>query len=342
MIKSLLFFINSIVAVVLLLLYGVSFLPPSTIPVIPAITLLTPVFLVLNLLFFFYWVLGLSKKSILSLITLLICLPFVFSFLQFNSSSKDKEIPTNQIKILSYNSHYFKRTDTNKLFIKEFTNTVNEIKPDILFFQEATLSDFKTGFETYKYKESTKTNKKGTGANPILSKYPIVNKGYVGVNDIKQGLNALFADVKIDGEIIRCYNLHLTSYRLKQNPEELKKTGVENIANRLNTVFKYQENQVSVIARHIADSPYPVIFCGDFNNTSFSYVYRKLKNAGNLIDTFVEKGKGLGTTLVFKYFPTRIDHILVSDTFKVVSHEVLKTKNLSDHYPVISEITFND
>ena len=134
--------------------------------------------------------------------------------------------------------------------------------------------------------------------------------------------------------------MHLTSYRLAKEVDELKENGTKNLISRLNAVFKYQEQQTNKITEHIKESPYPIVFCGDFNNMAFSYVYRQIKEAGNLKDTFVEKGSGFGATHNFKYFPTRIDFTLVSDKVKVNSHKVVKTKSWSDHYPIITTLSF--
>ena len=78
-----------------------------------------------------------------------------------------------------------------------------------------------------------------------------------------------------------------------------------------------------------------MIICGDFNNTAYSYVYKEIK--GNLIDTFKEAGNGFGRTFDFKFFPVRIDFVLVDDRFKVNSFKTYDVK-LSDHYPIMAKV----
>jgi len=78
---------------------------------------------------------------------------------------------------------------------------------------------------------------------------------------------------------------------------------------------------------------------GDFNNNAYSYEYNQLINQCNLKDTFVVAGNGFGATFNFNYFPTRIDFILVPDSAKVYSHQVIQKKEWSDHYPIIAEIS---
>src|SRR5690625_5823271 len=65
-----------------------------------------------------------------------------------------------------------------------------------------------------------------------------------------------------------------------------------------------------------------------FNNTPFSYNYKKLK--GDMKDAFLEKGSGIGTTFYFDGFPLRIDYILVSPNVKVKQFHTVK-ETFSDH-----------
>jgi endonuclease/exonuclease/phosphatase (EEP) superfamily protein YafD len=100
---------------------------------------------------------------------------------------------------------------------------------------------------------------------------------------------------------------------------------------RMTLAFEKQQEQVETILAHINTSKYPVILAGDFNNTAFSYIYRKLQEG--MKDAFVEKGNGLGTTFRFDSYPVRIDYILTSETLKVLDFETLD-ETFSDHFPI--------
>jgi endonuclease/exonuclease/phosphatase (EEP) superfamily protein YafD len=95
--------------------------------------------------------------------------------------------------------------------------------------------------------------------------------------------------------------------------------------------------QADQLARHIRESPYPVIVCGDFNDTPFSYTYYKVRN--HLKDAFVESGSGFGSTYHDNFPPIRIDYIFYSPSMKSLLFRDDK-KGGSDHFPVISEFTF--
>ncbi|WP_392347230.1 hypothetical protein [uncultured Polaribacter sp.] len=58
------------------------------------------------------------------------------------------------------------------------------------------------------------------------------------------------------------------------------------------------------------------IVCGDFNNTSYSWMYTKIST--NKKDAFIEAGKGFGQTYNY-WFPMRIDFILTDENAIVTS-----------------------
>ena len=61
---------------------------------------------------------------------------------------------------------------------------------------------------------------------------------------------------------------------------------------------------------------------------------------GDLLDTFEEVGNGFGRTFDFKFFPFRIDFILVDKAFKVNGFKNYN-KKLSDHYPIKATVKLN-
>ena len=81
-------------------------------------------------------------------------------------------------------------------------------------------------------------------------------------------------------------------------------------------------------------SPYPIILCGDFNDTPLSYAYNTI--SANLKDTFKESGKGIGQTFV-KIPALRIDYILHEKKIRSLNYKQHK-KKLSDHYAVSCEL----
>ena len=56
-------------------------------------------------------------------------------------------------------------------------------------------------------------------------------------------------------------------------------------------------------------------------------------------DTFKQSGNGFGRTFNFKFFPLRIDFILVDEAFTVNNYRTYDVQ-LSDHYPIKTTLSF--
>jgi endonuclease/exonuclease/phosphatase family metal-dependent hydrolase len=103
--------------------------------------------------------------------------------------------------------------------------------------------------------------------------------------------------------------------------------------------FARRAEQAIVVKEHINSSPYPVIVCGDFNDTPISYSYRKIRKG--LKDAFVESGSGAGFTYKGKYPPNRIDYILFDDRLSSSGYISDRVK-YSDHYPITAYFRINN
>jgi endonuclease/exonuclease/phosphatase family metal-dependent hydrolase len=123
----------------------------------------------------------------------------------------------------------------------------------------------------------------------------------------------------------------LQSSKIDTKVEALKKESSENLLKRISNTFKTQQEQAELILAHKDDCSYKTILAGDLNNTAYSYTYTQLK--GSMVDTFEEAGNGFGKTYNFKFFPVRIDFILVDDAFTVNGYKSFENE-LSDHFPV--------
>jgi endonuclease/exonuclease/phosphatase family metal-dependent hydrolase len=143
------------------------------------------------------------------------------------------------------------------------------------------------------------------------------------------------------------YNNHLQSIRLqKQNyaifnklnlREEKQLKEIKELSYQLRNAFIKRAEQVDVISRNIKESSYPVIVCGDFNDTPVSYTYHKMK--GHLKDAYMESGAWAGNTYT-GFFPSfRIDFIFYSSELESRAYNTHRVK-FSDHYPVSCYIVF--
>ena len=180
----------------------------------------------------------------------------------------------------------------------------------------------------------------------IFSNLPFEKTGTIPYKNF--GSPAVWADIKINKkQMVRVYSIHLHSNHIDPNTiDQVAQGKIQNKETWMDIkgmIGKYKRSaairsqQATVIAKHIAQSPYPVILGGDMNEPSQSYAYHLLSQ--NLKDSFIEQGKGIGTTYAGKIPFLRIDHLLVDKKLKIHFHETFR-KPFSDHYPLVCTVSF--
>lgn len=332
-ISKLIYLINAVMALVLLFSYALPFLPPKTFAVLSVLNLGVPFLILCNVLFFLYWLIRLKKQLVLSLFVLAIgyiCFGSLFKF----SASRKIEDPNN-FKVMNYNVRLFNLFDwiPEKDIDTKLVDFVKKEAPAILCIQDYHPRK-NNDLAFFKYKYEHLSEKKIKHGQAIFSQYPIINSGSVEFPNTSN--NAIFADVVKGKDTIRVYNVHLESLRIETKIESLKNEDSERLINRIGTTFKKQQSQTELLLNHKAKCHYKMIICGDFNNTAYSYVYRKIK--GDLNDAFEEGGNGFGRTYDFKFFPVRIDYIFADDAFSVNGFKSYN-EHYSDHYPISATLS---
>ncbi len=333
LINKVVFVINSIAAFALLLSYLLPYISPKTFPLLSVLSLTVPIFIIINLIFLMYWVILFNKKGILSLVVLILGISHVSSLYKLSGRSSDET--ENGISLLSYNVHSFNRFDwiDSDSIPQNISKFVRKQDVDIFCAQEY-YNNPDINFGQYPYKYENFNNDNGELALVVFSKFPIVNKGSLQFK--KTANNIIFSDIEIKKDTIRVYNVHLQSHKISSNTDELAKEDSQLLLQRMQSSFEKQQEQIEILINHMKTSPYENIVMGDFNNSAYSYVYNKVKSEG-LQDTFKEAGRGFGKTFEFDPFPIRIDFILVSEAFEVLTFENFDLE-LSDHYPIVTRI----
>lgn len=333
------YFFNILLAILTFAGYILPFLAPKMFPVLSVLTLGLPFLLILNILFFFYWLLQVRKQVFLSALVLLIGIGFVSKWYKF-SSEKLPESETD-FTLMSYNVRLFNKYKwlDNDSVLPNIKKFVKEENPDILCLQE--FVDIGEGeFTQYKHKYFYYVNRKTLG-QAIYSKFPIIDKGFIKFEDSNN--NVVFADIKKGNDTLRVYSMHLQSMSITKEVEhietDLDKQKSEQIVKKIASAFRQQQQQAEILQKHKDSCKYPVIICGDMNNSAFSYVYRAVK--GNLNDSFEKAGKGFGKSYRFKYFPMRIDYIFSDKLLKVKEFKTFNKQEYSDHYPIKARFEIN-
>jgi endonuclease/exonuclease/phosphatase family metal-dependent hydrolase len=257
------------------------------------------------------------------------------SFVGFNSST-DPIDKNESLSIMSFNGLYFegKSNFRNGTPGDSIVRFIQQENPDIVCFQEFDYKRIRTDdFKDYpfSYVDFDFHNYGNRVIQAIYSKYEILDKGNLEFPSSSN--SAVFADIVVENDTFRLYNLHLESLNIR--PSNLKRERSDLLFGRLRNSFAKQQKQSDIVREHMNISPYRNMVCGDFNNNQFSSVYLNIK--GDLKDTFLEKGTGYGKTIKFWRFPFRIDFILVDPSLEVLSHKNYNI-NLSDHEPVMASI----
>lgn len=311
-----------------------------------------PIWLLINLLFFIYWLVQLKWPMILSLFFILLGWKLFFSYLQPGSPKKNSE---GDIKIMSYNCMLFNlyNWNENESTRKKIFELLKTEKPDILCLQEFynsedakdfhNIDSLKKIFKDYSiHVEYSHTIRKNDHWGIItLSKFPIIGKGKINFNTKWNNL-CIYSDLLMNGDTVRLYNTHLASIHFGKkehtfindiinNKETDQIEGSKGILRLLKQGFQRRANQVQLIKSNKENCPYPVIICGDFNDPPCSYAYYQLSNGLN--DAFLESGAGLGRTYSGKLPTFRIDYILHSPIFESSQYTELR-KPYTDHFPV--------
>jgi endonuclease/exonuclease/phosphatase family metal-dependent hydrolase len=335
------FFLNIGLAVLTVIAYVLPFLAPKIFPLLSVLTLFMPLFFVLNGLFFLYWAFQLKKRMILSGLVLLMGITFINKFYKFSAKSfleSEKDFTVMSYNVRLFN--LFKWLDREDVPL-QILGFINEKNPDIVCIQEYSSSaniDLKVYRHSYIFTEGDKIK---TG-QAIFSKFPILNQGNIVFPNSNN--NVVFADIKRGKDIIRVYNMHLQSIKISpdvneisENIDGINKEKSQILFIRISKAFKQQQQQAEIFKKHKKECKYPIIICGDMNNSAFSYVYRNIK--GELKDSFEEAGVGFGATYKFKYYPARIDYIFADGTMKVKEFETFSKFENSDHYPILAKLS---
>ncbi|WP_254412333.1 endonuclease/exonuclease/phosphatase family protein [Dyadobacter diqingensis] len=313
-----------------------------------------PVAIIVNLFFFVFWIFVDAKKSLAPLF--LICLGSVFLPRTYQFSKSGEEVDkkkAGEFKVINYNVYGFwvtgRHTREDDAKTDKMKDWLVEQDADILcmpeFTNEPSISSFrniqyfkKAGYKYYNTLRGAKIKDNSSlHTLVIFSKYPIVNHKEAA---FEQQNGLMYVDVVVRKDTVRVIGVHLYSMSLKLktlvSQKEIAgiKRETKGTFNRMKNGFSARFSEIELMETWIRESPHPVILCGDFNETPYSYFYgrtrRLLKNA------FEEKGEGFGFTYNKIPWFIRIDNQFYDDK-KLTLYNFKTWKNIkySDHNPSI-------
>lgn len=340
----------SVVTVLLLLLVGYSDrIDPVDHPMLACLGMFLPFAVVANILFIPIWVIFKWKRVWIPVVGLVLAYAPIRTYFPINFNA-DKEPPAEGIKVVSYNVCGFGGNYKYEQAVDTVAGYLKRIDADIVCLQEDMGGKGGNGFEKmkelYPYNDTIHfSNDVIFNAIGIHTRYPIIRKERLPMSSRSNGAIAYFLQVEEDTVIV--VNNHLESTHLSSEErnryQEVLKGEVERdsaeaelwyILKKLSLHMADRAIQARTVNEFVeTHSNYPIILCGDFNDTPVSYTRHTV--ATHLNDCFVSAGCGLGLSFNRKGFNLRIDHMMCSDDYEPVRCYVDNEMDASDHYPIV-------
>jgi endonuclease/exonuclease/phosphatase family metal-dependent hydrolase len=329
---------------IVLLTLGAYFAPaisPSVFWPFAFLGLLYPTLLAINIIFIAVWAFQRKWYFALSLGVILV------GWSQFRTiigMSLSATPPPNGLRIMTYNVFGFGYVRNINRSVPLWREQMAEYHPDILCLQEfayyptvdkyflpAIKNEGKMPYGVWRKLEEF----------AIFSRYPILNSE---VHFFGSTNGYRIADLQIGEKKVRVFNVHLQSNAITHLANQVAESGslekktwlnIRGIFGRFRRAARKRTEQSQLISRLIAQSPYPVILCGDFNDVPQSYSYQTLTTY--LKDTFKSRGWGLGFTYAGIIPGLRIDYVLTDPAFPIYRCQRGRPA-FSDHRPVIVDL----
>ncbi len=283
-----------------------------------------------------------------SLIGLLICSIPVRTYCPINFSRLSEE--GSSVKVLSYNVNSFSRENKEKQ--AEIYNFILRTQADMICLQEANyLPSEKKNHDSmmsyWKYRDTTMFQ---FNTLSLYTRYPIIDKCIVSSPDVSHG--AVIYRVNMDGDTIVVVNSHFCSNAISDSDKTIfkevvkepgrveTKSNIHYLVRKVDEAGIYRAQQVDNLMKYLKLLKlYPIVLCGDFNDSPISYVHSQLTSVLN--DSYTRGGNGPGISYHEAGMFFRIDHILCSSHWSVLKSKVYSNAKSSDHYPICSWLRLN-
>lgn len=338
----------NIATVLLMVLSGYAdHLNPSQFPLLSVLGMFFPFLLLANLLFLLFWLTFKWRKSWIPLLGFVLVYKPITIFMPLNVSQEE---PEGTIKLLSYNVCSY---GGNYKYEEGFDTVYNYLvrqDADIVCIQEDVDTWRRYVFhryqKTYPYNDTIffKNDINAANGMGIHTRFPILKRERIPYQSCANGSVAWH--LKVGNDTVVVINNHLESTHLS-NEDRTQYTNI--LKGKVSSDTVRQESKMifsklghanamraigaNAVRQYIDDhQQYPIIVCGDFNDTPLSFSRHVLSKG--MTDCFVKTGCGLGLSYNRKGFNFRIDHILVSDRFIPYNCKVDTKMDASDHYPI--------
>lgn len=172
-----------------------------------------------------------------------------------------------------------------------------------------------------------------------FSRHPIVSRDVILFESDENNV-CVVTDVLSGSDTLRIFNAHLSSLRFQTEDYQALEGGVPDaverarLLSRLNTAYRRRIEQMGQVLAAVDRSPYPVVLCGDFNDTPVSYALHRARE--QLCDAH-DATFGVSGTWQGAIPGMRIDYILHDASFAACQYGQ-GGEGLSDHRWVAADL----
>jgi endonuclease/exonuclease/phosphatase family metal-dependent hydrolase len=336
--------------------------------------LLFPYLLGTLLLFLVFWLIAHPRKSLYTVIALILGFNSIRTLIAFRGSTAfPREKTAGTVRVMNWNVRYFvpfrkdKFQGDEKDNMQAILHEISAYQPDIICFQEF----YNNGEENGRNMIQAMTSEMGypyhyfsrdqvhwktiISGTAVFSRYPIIRSMRVPFpENIEEGAEStVFCDLQIGNDTVRVGTFHLQSFRFMprdyqglgmiKNQQDKRLEESKKILRKMRNTFYLHGEQSDFVRRQLDKSPYPLILCGDLNDVPNSYAYLTIR--GDLQDAFLEKGSGIGKTFTsassrfLGKLPTlRIDYTFADPGMRINGFHLVR-KSLSDHFAMLTDLT---
>lgn len=361
-VSGILLLMNIFVLFLLAIGFLAAFVPPDKNWLFAFAGLVFPYAVIANVFFVFIWMFLWRKLFLVSLIALIFCWNRLTTYIQWDRSTPEDGIQKENVKVISYNVQIFDLYNWKSDHISEKGHNILKLlknaAPDIICLQEyhagkrnkVDISDSIERMTGLKYQHIEFVKKDGENMPygiATFSRWPVISNKVVDFDNNPINF-CIYSDLIIEGDTVRLFNVHLESIRLsredylyvselpkKTDTQEIFSENSRKIIRKFKRAFINRAPQARKIAELINASQFPVIICGDFNDTPSSYTYHQLSK--NLLDSYKESGHGIGMTYAGSLPSFRIDYILHDKSLRSLNYKTIR-ENYSDHFPISTDI----
>ena len=316
-------------------------------PLLACLGMMIPFVIIANLIFLVAWLFIRWRRSWIPLVGLVLSYGAIHTYFPLHGAGK---VPEGCIKVVSYNVCGYAGNKDNPACFDSIYNYLKSQKADIVCLQEDVCPQKERLDSLFPYNDTLHITYNGTCVEilGLHSRFPILRREKIDFPSQSNGSVAYY--LKVGQQTVLVINNHLESFHL--SPEDRK--GYNDVLNgdvdsdnaemKTRTLVKKVSEgkarrapQADAVHQYIEKHrEYPIIVCGDFNDTPISYTRRTI--AQGLTDCFVDTGTGTGVSYNQKGFRFRIDYILCSDDFRPFRCVIDDNTHASDHYPVIAHL----